>query len=451
MPPRWRTHLGSQGYCKPASPSSFDIVRRANELNVRLSPREIECLLAHCDEMGNRDGKLTHDEFMNLAKKERDDDAERQVLVGFIVKSDEHTVGQRVLQAIDYLSTALFGAVGVIIAGQTGMNVVGTTFVGCIACLGGGTLNDMMTGNTRQGIFWMRNPAFLGIALGTSVFTFYAWPMFEEAYAQRQMATLRQAAGVAPGEQIGSEAFVAALAKEPKEARVIFSAVDRHIEEELGRACLDDAERARLVFDWLLKAHPSPSRELETPALQLVARLCVLDSPNVYILETLGLGGLAVIGAQAGIVRGVHPLACIATGVTICFGGVLRDLLCHRPLAIGAQSYALATAAGASVYVGLRQLVIAGYPIPLPLRIALGACTAMAQRVYSYYSHGVHDQFLKPMANYRASTRLIPSGKSSEDLCDAAARGDCATVKRLVVERGLDPCKGDYDARTPLQ
>ena len=74
--------------------------------------------------------------------------------------------------------------------------------------------------------------------------------------------------------------------------------------------------------------------------------------------------------------RGVRPLACIATGVTICFGGILRDLLCQRPVAIGGQSYALATATGAAVYVGMRQLVVAGYAIPLVARIAAAMGTA---------------------------------------------------------------------------
>ena len=78
--------------------------------------------------------------------------------------------------------------------------------------------------------------------------------------------------------------------------------------------------------------------------------------------------------------RGVRPLACIATGVTICFGGILRDLLCQRPVAIGGQSYALATATGAAVYVGMRQLVVAGYAIPLVARIAAAMGTAACSK-----------------------------------------------------------------------
>ena len=101
--------------------------------------------------------------------------------------------------------------------------------------------------------------------------------------------------------------------------------------------------------------------------------------------------------------RGVRPLACVATGVTICFGGILRDLLCQRPVAIGGQSYALATAAGATVYVGMRQLVVAGYPIPLVARIAAAMGAVVSQRALSFWSgRGVQDSaFLAPMANYQ--------------------------------------------------
>ena len=110
-----------------------------------------------------------------------------------------------------------------------------------------------------------------------------------------------------------------------------------------------------------------------------------------------------MLGAQGAITRGMHPAICAGAGVTICFGGILRDLLCQRPVAIGGQSYALATAAGATVYVGMRQLVVAGYPIPLVARIAMAMGTAVAQRALSFWDgRGVHDSsFLAPMANYQ--------------------------------------------------
>ena len=139
-----------------------------------------------------------------------------------------------------------------------------------------------------------------------------------------------------------------------------------------------------------------------TRELARLARLQAMNSPVLYVIETAALGAVAVIGAQGGITAGVPPVVCVATGVTICFGGILRDLLCQKQLAIGAQSYALATAAGASVYVGLRELVLRGHRLPLTLRILVGVGTTVAQRAYVWTSDAHHgDHVLSPMANYR--------------------------------------------------
>lgn len=60
---------------------------------------------------------------------------------------------------------------------------------------------------------------------------------------------------------------------------------------------------------------------------------------------------------------------------------MLRDVLCKRDVAIGGQSYALATAAGASVYVLLRQLVVRGWYLPLFSRILASFGVVLAERV----------------------------------------------------------------------
>jgi uncharacterized membrane protein YeiH len=79
-----------------------------------------------------------------------------------------------------------------------------------------------------------------------------------------------------------------------------------------------------------------------------------------YAMESVALGALAVVGAQQGIVRGFHPLVSASFGVTIACGGVLRDLMVGRQLALGStdgcQSYGVASLAGSSVYVALREL-----------------------------------------------------------------------------------------------
>ena len=116
------------------------------------------------------------------------------------------------------------------------------------------------------------------------------------------------------------------------------------------------------------------------------------------MLETIALGSLAVVGAQQGIVRGLHPLVSSSLGVTVAFGGVLRDLMCGQEPRLasstGCQSYAVASLSGAAVYVALRQahvwncagsctrLVQGG--LPIGLRIALAAGTVCAVRAYAW-------------------------------------------------------------------
>ena len=117
-----------------------------------------------------------------------------------------------------------------------------------------------------------------------------------------------------------------------------------------------------------------------------------------YALETGALGALAVVGAQQGIIKGFHPVVCCALGVTIAFGGVLRDLMCGKEIALGSASgypsYGVASLAGAGVYVALREvhvwncagscarLVHGG--IPISARILAGFSAACAVRAYAY-------------------------------------------------------------------
>ena len=401
---------------------------------------------------------MTRSEFMALVRDTRDEDAEKEALVSFIVKKDENSVGQRTLVGLDYMATGLFASVGTIIAGQAGMNVVGSTLVGCVASMGGGSLNNMLTGSaTRGGVFWMKDSLILAIAMGASLATFYLWPLYEEQKANQFCSELHSAIGVTIEERIGDgargvgyEQFCAALDGDPQLARRIVMACAPHFEREVGRSLLLEAEGARYLFEWLANG----SGTLGVPELQLIARWEAMDSPLLYAVESVALGAISVIGAQHGIVRGVRPLACVATGVTICFGGILRDLLCQRPVAIGGQSYALATAAGATVYVGMRQLVVAGYPIPLVNRIALAMGTAVSQRALSFFSgRGVHDSsFLAPMANYHtapgAAAAPRTASSAAEQLCDAGARGDVRALQRLLHGRHVDPNQGDYDKRT---
>ena len=144
-----------------------------------------------------------------------------------------------------------------------------------------------------------------------------------------------------------------------------------------------------------------------------------------YALESVALGALAVVGAQQGIIRGLHPLVSATLGVTAPFGGVFRDLMCQRELRLGShsgcQSYAVASFLASSTYVGLRQLHVWNCPgtsskvihggLPIGLRIVVSASVAVAFRVYSWQQKpdelfssmedcaAAHDEYLRRLCS----------------------------------------------------
>ena len=61
---------------------------------------------------------------------------------------------------MDWMSTALFALIGAQFAGVAGMNIVGATLVGVIGAVGGGTLTGLLTGGSRNGVFWLRDPRY---------------------------------------------------------------------------------------------------------------------------------------------------------------------------------------------------------------------------------------------------------------------------------------------------
>ena len=111
-------------------------------------------------------------------------------------------------------------------------------------------------------------------------------------------------------------------------------------------------------------------------------------------MDTLALAAISIVAANGATARGLHPLVACTSGVTICFGGLLRDVFCGRNLAIGGQSYAMATGAGATVYVALRELALRGLPLPLAVRLVLsGGCTCALR----YWEWVTPHPLLEPM------------------------------------------------------
>lgn len=290
---------------------------------------------------------MTASDWQRLISTRYMADQERLTISEYLVKSHDLHLGQRVLQWIARLGISFFSLAGAYSAGEAGMHVVGATFVGVVTGLGGGTLNNIMVGATPVG--WMRDTTLLAAAVAASVMGFYVWPLAERVLAD--------------GKRYDVASTSSAIATE------------QSLSDDRATAAVDGTEVPSLVH---------------------------------YALESIALGALAVIGAQQGIVRGLHPVVSSCLGVTTAFGGVLRDLMCHRELKLGAasgcQSYAVASLSGASVYVLLRELHVyncAGSTsrlvhggIPIGVRIVLGAGTAVIVRMVAWWRKAEGDLFM---------------------------------------------------------
>ena len=79
-----------------------------------------------------------------------------------------------------FLGTVVFAVTGVLGAARHNMDVMSFVIVGIVTAIGGGTLRDLML---DQPLFWLARPAFLYVAAGTAVATFF--------FEQRFRATLR--------------------------------------------------------------------------------------------------------------------------------------------------------------------------------------------------------------------------------------------------------------------
>ncbi|KAJ9463067.1 hypothetical protein DIPPA_70143 [Diplonema papillatum] len=90
-----------------------------------------------------------------------------------------------ILRGLDYMGTALFASTGCITAGLAGMDVVGCTLVGTITACGGGTVRDILLGNTP--VFWVQEPEYLYLAAGTAFMTFCLWHLVGEDIEQTLM------------------------------------------------------------------------------------------------------------------------------------------------------------------------------------------------------------------------------------------------------------------------
>lgn len=71
---------------------------------------------------------------------------------------------------LDLFGIAVFACSGALAAGQRRMDLFGVVVLAFVTAVGGGTLRDLVIGNTP--VFWVRDPVYVWTAIGAGVATF---------------------------------------------------------------------------------------------------------------------------------------------------------------------------------------------------------------------------------------------------------------------------------------
>ncbi|MEL7098086.1 MAG: trimeric intracellular cation channel family protein [Pseudomonadota bacterium] len=78
---------------------------------------------------------------------------------------------------LDFGSVFIFALTGALVASRAQLDPVGFLFVACLTAVGGGTARDVLL--DRNPIFWMAQPAYLGVAAGAAILVFFTAHLLE--------------------------------------------------------------------------------------------------------------------------------------------------------------------------------------------------------------------------------------------------------------------------------
>jgi len=417
----------------PRLTTSFVSLReRAASLGVRLTREEAALLSRKAGRHENM--QMTRKKFLRFAQKRHEKEVEREAFLAAIEEPSNDTHGKHILPIIGIIGTASYAIGGTQVAGDAGMNVIGCVFVGCVSAMGGGTLNALMFGDVRnQGVPWVRArpPVNLYTALTASLATFLIWPVVTSVLVDKRVSEIREAARdedwqaaamywlsldpAASKKTVSKREFVA-WSKRPDDPS--YRGLVRVLAPEVPGTAHPTAEQ---LFDLL---DLDGNGVLDQAELTRLIKKEYDGSSILYALDTAAMGASAITGCAAAISRGLHPVVCSVAGVTMCFGGILRDLMCQRDVRLGTAAYAAATAAGTFVYVGLREWCLrgSGSRITLGMRAVLSAGAVVTVR---FVEHRRNEPLLAPMhGRVRRPSQQSPTAPPhARNSVDTAAEG----------------------------
>jgi uncharacterized membrane protein YeiH len=80
-------------------------------------------------------------------------------------------------QALDFASVFVFALTGALVASRAQLDIIGFLFIASLTAVGGGTLRDVILG--RDEVFWVAQPAYVGVACVAAVLVFFTAHLLE--------------------------------------------------------------------------------------------------------------------------------------------------------------------------------------------------------------------------------------------------------------------------------
>lgn len=76
-----------------------------------------------------------------------------------------------ILHVLDMASVFVFALTGGLVASRAQLDIAGFLFIACLTAVGGGTVRDVLL--NRDPVFWIGNPAYIGVACAAAIITFF--------------------------------------------------------------------------------------------------------------------------------------------------------------------------------------------------------------------------------------------------------------------------------------
>jgi len=271
------------------------------------------------------------------------------------------------LRGADYAGTVTFALTGTITAAQSGLDVFGSTLVGILTSVGGGTIRDAILLHKQP--FWTEETEYIWMGIVTGLITFFVWPTSVLEWQQKQQK-----------QQQTQENTTSSITTTTTTAtKTTQGDRDTKLAESSSSVSMSSPETP---------GHIATTNSTASSSSYYDSIDGLLDA-----LDAIGLSAFAIIGAQNGLRANMPLLVCAICGMaTATFGGVVRDVLCGRPVRIvhsTTEVYAPPALMGATVYAhlahprGLASAAAAANPMLVvspAAKIGLAMATCMGSR-----------------------------------------------------------------------